>query len=133
MTHPDSDVLDRVEAIGDVYAGLAEFDVLAHIEDVGDVHAGPGEYAGTRGKTKFMEGFAVTFKSRVEGIGLRYRAHLSGSGDTPWVNDGAYVGTRGAHKPVEGFSIELSGPQLARYDVMYMTHIRDIGDSAWVA
>jgi len=133
MTHPDIDVLDQAEDIGDVRIGTGNFDVLAHIEDVGDMHAGPGDYAGTRGKAKFMEGFAVTFKSRVEGIGLRYRAHLSGSGDTGWVNDGTYVGTRGSRKPVEGFSIEVSGPQLARYDVVYMTHIRDSGDSAWVS
>lgn len=133
MTQPDFDVLDQIEDIGDLHAGPVDFDVLAHIEDTGDVHAGPGDYAGTRGKRKFMEGFAVTFKSRVEGLGLRYRAHVAGSGDTAWVKDGTYVGTRGARKAVEGFSIELSGPQLAHYDVLYMTHVRDSGDSAWVS
>jgi hypothetical protein len=78
------------------------FDVLAHIEDMGDVHAGPGEYAGTRGKKKFMEGFAITLKTPLDGAGLRYRAHINGSGNTPWVKDGAYVGSRGAHIAVEG-------------------------------
>ena len=109
------------------------FDVLAHVERQGDLHAGPGEYAGTRGKTQFMEGFSVTFKPAVAGIGLRYRAHASGSGDTPWTKDGTFVGSRGAKKSLEGFQIELSGAKLAEYDVLYMTHIRNVGDSDWVA
>jgi uncharacterized protein YjdB len=109
------------------------FDVLAHIEDMGDIHAGPGEYAGTRGKTKFMEGFSVTFTGPVDGIGLRYRAHITDSGDTQWVKDGTFVGARGKRKSVEGFAIELSGANLAQYDVLYMTHIRDVGDTGWVS
>lgn len=107
------------------------FDVLAHIENKGDVHGGPDTYVGTRGENKSMEGFSVTFSPRVDGIGLRYRAHLRGSGDTDWVGDGTFVGTRGKSKPVEGFAIELSGPKLAEYDVQYMTHVENQGDTGW--
>lgn len=109
------------------------FDVLAHVEDTGDVHAGPGEYAGSRGKGKFIEGFAVTFTPHVEGVGLRYRADVKDTGDTGWVKDGAFAGTRGKRRPVEGFSIELTGKRLAEYDVVYMAHIEHVGDTPWVA
>jgi hypothetical protein len=109
------------------------FDTLAHVEHQGDLHAGPGEYAGSRGKSQFMEGFSLTFKPAIAGMGLRYRAHATGSGDTPWTRDGGFAGSRGAKKSLEGFQIELSGAKLAEYDVLYMTHIRNAGDSAWVA
>lgn len=112
---------------------LLNFDVLAHIEDLGDMHAAPAEYAGTRGKKKFMEGFAVTFTSPHEGISLRYRADIKDTGDTGWKKDGEFAGTRGKRRPVEGFSIELVGPKLAEYDVLYMAHVGQSGDTAWLA
>jgi len=122
------------ETTFDAVAAEAKFDVLAHVEDVGDVHGGPGEYVGTRGEKKFIEGFAITLMPPLPSqVGLRYRADIKGSGDTGWVKDGKFVGSRGKRTPVEGFSIELSGPRMSEYDVLYMAHIGDMGDTAWLA
>lgn len=109
------------------------FDVMAHVAEEGDLHGDAGDYVGTRGKGRAMEGFAITFRSRIDGLGLRYRAAQHGAGDTPWTADGGFAGTRGQQRAVEGFMIELSGPRLADYDVEYMAHVHDRGDTAWVA
>jgi hypothetical protein len=57
-------------------------------------------------------------------------AHLQGSGDVPFVNEGQFVGTRGQSRRLEGFAIELTGPAAANFNVFYMAHLEGIGDTS---
>lgn len=112
---------------------LPKFEVMAHIERRGDMRGGPGDYVGTRGMSRRMEAFSITFdEPRPDGIGLRYFAHIARRGQGPWVADGRLAGERGRQFEIQGFAIELSGPKLVEYDVHYMTHVERSGDTEWV-
>ena len=58
-------------------------------------------------------------------------AHLQGTGDALFVNEGEFIGTRGQSRRLEGFAIELTGPSAANYDVIYMAHLAGTGDTGF--
>ena len=89
-----------------------KFDVLVRIEGKGDLHGDNGEYVGTRGEKKSMQGFSIAFPSRPPGLGLRYSAHVEGGGDLPWLKDGQFISMQ--NRRVEGFCIELTGAAMAQ-------------------
>lgn len=60
-------------------------DVLTHLEDQGDVHGVGKTWAGTKGKGKRLEGFAIKLKNPSQGVRLSYSAHIQDIGDTQWV------------------------------------------------
>jgi uncharacterized protein YjdB len=65
----------------------------------------------------------------VEGLELKYMAHIAGIGDTKAFNTGEYAGTRGKARRLEGFAVQLGGPQAENYDVFYRAHIERVGDT----
>ncbi len=103
--------------------------VLVHIERVGDHQFHEHEFAGTRGKSLRLEGFALEINPPIPGLGIRYMAHIQGNGDTPWVTEGEWVGSRGSGLRIEGLAIELTGPEAANYSVYYKAHIERVGDT----
>ena len=66
----------------------------------------------------------------VEGISLRYKAHLAMLGDTRWVGDGEYCGTRGQQRRVEAIWAELA-EGFDRFDVYYSAHLCRFGWTGW--
>ena len=108
-------------------------EVIVHVSGTGDLRFRGGDYAGTRGEGRSLEGFAIEFGSRVPGLGIRYMGHVQDRGDLPWVGEGNYVGTRGEGLRLEGFAIELTGPEATKYDVRYVGHFARFGDSNVVA
>lgn len=104
--------------------------LLTHIQNVGDRVFGAEEFAGSRGKALRLEAFQINIEPPVPGLSLRYMAHVSGIGDTPWLEEGQLAGARGQGRRVEGFAIELTGPAATNYDVFYMGHIQNVGDTA---
>ena len=104
--------------------------LLAHIQNVGDRVFGAEEFAGSRGKALRLEAFQINIEPPVPGLSIRYMAHVSGIGDTPWLEEGQLAGARGQGRRVEGFAIELAGPAANNYDVFYMGHIQNVGDTA---
>ncbi|MCT7984161.1 hypothetical protein NG796_12730 [Laspinema sp. A4] len=103
--------------------------VLVHIERIGDHQFHEHEFAGTRGKALRLEAFALEIKPPIPGLGIRYMAHIQGSGDTPWVTEGEWVGARGSGLRIEGLAIELTGPEAPNYAVYYKAHIERVGDT----
>ncbi len=103
--------------------------VLVHIQGVGDREFSEGEYAGTRGQARALEGYQIDFQTPVEGLQLKYMAHIAGMGDTNTFNTGEYAGTRGKARRLEGFAIQLDGPQADNYDVFYRAHVERVGDT----
>jgi hypothetical protein len=110
-----------------------KLDVMAHLAGTGDVHKGADEYAGTRGEKKSMEAFSVALAPKTAKLGLRYRATMRDGGATQWQQDGQLAGSRGNTAEVQGIQLELYGADLAEYDVQYMAHIANQGDSRWYA
>ncbi|WP_071516545.1 hypothetical protein [Geitlerinema sp. PCC 9228] len=103
--------------------------VLVHIQGMGDREFRDGEYAGTRGQARALEGYQLDFQTPVAGLQLKYMAHIAGMGDTKAFNTGEYAGTRGKARRLEGFAIQLDGPQAANYDVFYRAHVERMGDT----
>jgi len=105
-----------------------QLEVLVHVQGIGDRSFSEGEWAGTKGEGRRMEGFQIQFRSPVQGLGLRYKARLKGAEETPWMRAGSFAGTRGQNRVVQGFAIECTGPLKNRYDVQYWAHVRSAGD-----
>lgn len=104
-------------------------EVVVNLQGVGERSFSAQEYAGTRGESRRLEGFLLKINPPIPGLSLRYMAHISGSGDTPWFNEGELVGSRGQGKRIEGFAVQLIGPESAKYDVFYNAHIQNVGDT----
>ncbi|MBO9999980.1 MAG: hypothetical protein J7641_13465 [Cyanobacteria bacterium SID2] len=110
-------------------SGTEALNVLVHIQGLGDRQFGAREYAGTRGQSKSLQGFQISFASPIAGLNIEYLAHLAGVGDTPWMSSGQYVGTRGENRNLEGFAVRLTGAKASQYSVCYSAHVQNIGDT----
>ena len=84
------------------------------------------EWNGTRGLGKPLRGFAIKIDEPVEGLGIRYKGHFAGSGDSEWCENGQLL-ERGTQ--LEGIVVELTGPAASKYRVQYQTHLAFLGDS----
>lgn len=107
--------------------------VIVHLQGLGDRAFGPNEYAGTRGQSRRLEALQIEIEPPIPGLNIQYMAHVSGIGDTPWLNGGELAGVRGQAKRIEGFAIRLTGPEAENYDVFYNAHIEKVGDSPVVS
>jgi uncharacterized protein YjdB len=82
---------------------------FAHVQEIGDTAwVSQGDFVGTRGQGKRLEGFAI----RVAGKDAReynvyYSAHVQDVGDTVEYKNGDFCGTRGEAKRVEAIFIRL--------------------------
>lgn len=108
-------------------------DVMGHLPDIGDEHKGAGEFVGTRGQKKPIEGFSIISLHQEGRLGVRYRASIRNAGESAWKQDGQLAGERGKRSVIEGLQIELYGKDLALYDIEYMAHVAEIGDTRWYA
>ncbi len=93
----------------------------------GNVTVDSGVFAGTKGEARPIQDLSIAFKTKNPRLGLRYKAHVSGVGDTQFVNEGTSLGYAGKQS-IEGFSIELTGPDAPLYEVYYEAHVANIGD-----
>lgn len=102
---------------------------IAHIQDIGDVPFQSGEFVGSRGQSRRLEGFQIEIFDQVQGLGIQYMAHIQEVGDTSWSRGGEFVGSRGQSRRLEGFAIQLTGSESANYNVFYKCHIQNVGDT----
>jgi hypothetical protein len=83
---------------------------MAHLEDDGDV--GPkylGEFIGTRGQSRRLEGFAIEVVGEyADRFDVYYQAHLQGHGDTGWNKNGEFCGTRGRSRRLEAMAVFIA-------------------------
>jgi len=93
-------VLDRQEAD-------PQGQIIAHVHSVGDIRAKVGEWVGTPGSGKWIEGFSITPPDACGSI--RYRAVLGATWLSPWVVDCSFCGSRGFGLPLLGLSANLVG------------------------
>lgn len=102
---------------------------LVHVENLGDQPLTEARWAGTKGRSLRLEGFAVNLSPPTPGLALEYMCHLEGQGDTPWMPGGSFCGTRGQDRRLEGFAIRLTGAQARNYDIYYACHLETRGDT----
>jgi len=112
---------------GGVSVGLK---VLVHLQGIGDRSFGAYEYAGTRGQGLRIEAFQINLDPPRNDLSIQYMAHISGIGDTAWLDEGTLAGEQGRSLRIEGFAMRLAGTEASKYDVFYTAHIQNMGDSA---
>lgn len=99
-------------------AGMsADSEVIAHIENIGDVEGRIGDWVGTRGGGRAIQGFSLTPRLGLMPEDLEYRAVISRERLSPWLPGGRFCGSRGLDLPLLGFCLRLRGPAAARYEL----------------
>ncbi|EGG23723.1 hypothetical protein DFA_05857 [Cavenderia fasciculata] len=108
----------------------SDINILVHLEKIADVNGVGGEFVGTRGQCRRLEGFRLQWNKPVEGLSFTYMAHLQNIGDVSWVNEGQFIGTRGECRRLEGFAIKLTGSLASQYKIQYSAHLEGHGDTS---
>lgn len=103
---------------------------VVHIQRYADEPLTEGQWAGTRGLSLRLEGFAFNFSPPRTDLGFEYMCHIQGIGDTQWMAGGEFCGTRGESRRVEGIAVRLTGASAGKYDVYYTCHLEIYGDQA---
>jgi hypothetical protein len=94
-------------------------------DGIGLIHGRDSEWVGTKGQAKKITGLGITIDGPIGDLGIRYRFHVEGIGDTDWQT--GFADFQG--KRIEGIAIELTGAAAAQYEVLYQGHIAFHGDS----
>lgn len=94
----------------------AELRLLGHIEYQGDV-AATGPWLGNPTSTHRLEGFAVHWDSKPDGVDLAYRCAVRGAGMQQPVTSGHYAGTRRQAAPIVSVTFELVGPRRDQFQL----------------
>jgi hypothetical protein len=93
-------------------------EIMIHAQNVGDIGGTIGEWIGTRGGGRSIEGFGLA-PSTISDNEIEYCAMLGADWFSPWVDGGTFCGSRGMGLPLLGFAIRLKGEAIGRYWVAY--------------
>ena len=94
-------------------------DIVAHIQGAGDVGALLGEWLGTKGSGRWIEGFAVAPASGIAVGDIEYQAVLGRDWLSPWVEGGQFCGSRGMSLPLLGLRLRLRGAAADAFECSY--------------
>jgi hypothetical protein len=89
-------------------------EVIAHVERVGDVEGRVGDWVGSRGSGRAIEGFSLTPSLGIAPEEFEVRAVLGRDWLSPWLPGGSFCGSRGLALPLRGFCLRLRAPAAAR-------------------
>ena len=92
---------------------------------VGEKKLTPGEWVGNFDPPKKVIGFSLRLQAAENGMRLRYRANVAGSGIVENTNEGDYVGASSGRKRLIGFALELQGSAASDYELEYAARIKD--------
>ena len=114
-------------------AAAGNFDIfyMGHLQGTGDTAVfTDGQFCGTRGQSRRVEGIDVWLLPKFEG-NLRGLVHEANVGDVvqPRMK---FAGTRGQSRELEGFQLNFD-PAIPGLSMEYMAHLKDTGDTAFVA
>jgi hypothetical protein len=100
--------------------------ITAHLEGIGDIVCRDGNWCGTRGEGRRLEGFALGLTDHPGDIRLEYTCGTPGSS---WMPEGQFCGTRGQSRALETFAVRLTGSDAGKYTVAYQAHVQERGDT----
>jgi hydrophobic W protein len=106
---------------------------VVHLEGYGDRPLVGGQWAGTKGESRRMEGISLQLSDTGGALRIEYLCHLEGLGDVGPVAEGAFCGTRGQSRRLEALQIRLAGPAAQFFTVRYECHLQDKGDTGPVS
>jgi hypothetical protein len=108
---------ESAEATGCTPHNVKSPEIVAHIEGVGDVEGKLGDWVGTRGSGRSIEGFSLTPGSGIATDDFDIRAVLGRDWLSPWLPGGSFCGSRGLALPLRGFCVRLRPKALAHYEL----------------
>lgn len=106
----------------------------AHVEEKGWLApVSADQICGTTGEARKMEALIFCLKAADGKSGIKYRSHCQDKGwEDGWRSSGEISGTVGKNLRLEAVQIALCNGLEKQYDVLYRTHVRDLGWTAWV-
>jgi hypothetical protein len=92
--------------------------LLGHVAGIGDVVVGPSEWVAGPTAPSRIEGIAIQWPQRPEGVDLRYAVKSSAQQGAPkMVSLQSFAGTRQRALAVTGMVLEMSGPSAHNYQL----------------
>lgn len=95
----------------------AAHEVLAHIQGYGDVGGSLGEWVGTVGSAKWVEGFSIQPDEELQAGDIEYQAVLGKGWLSPWVEGGQFCGSKGMALPILGLRVRLKGEAAQKWSL----------------
>jgi hypothetical protein len=102
-----------------VQATSQEAAVTAHLQRTGDATEALGDWMGTPGDGRWIEGFSVTPPDGLAPADLEYQAVLGRGWLSPWMSGGEFCGSRGMSLPLLGFRVRLRQGSKAPFTCEY--------------
>ena len=94
-------------------------DVVAHVQLTGDTAGTLGDWVGTRGSQKWIEGFSLAPREGVKPADIEYQAVLGRGWLSPWIEGGKFCGSRGMALPLLGLKIRLKANVAKTHECSY--------------
>ena len=94
-------------------------DVVAHVQLTGDTVGRFGDWVGTRGSQKWIEGFSLAPREGVKPTDLEYQAVLGRGWLSPWIEGGKFCGSRGMALPLLGLKVRLKASVAKTHECSY--------------
>lgn len=95
---------------------LETVDLQGHVERQGDTAAVDG-WLGNPKQSARVEGFAVHWYNRPEGVDLAYQCRVQGLGDSPVIQSGGFAGTRQRGAGISSIQFSLVGPRASEFEI----------------
>lgn len=94
---------------------LGKVILVGHVEWKGDTRVNAGEWLSDPKKQARIEGFALAWQNKPEGVDLAYSCQVKNMGKTPMALSGSYVGTRRKALPITALTLSLVGVNALNY------------------
>lgn len=113
-----------------VGAASLSLNIVTHIDDVGNVNASEEMWAGSRGQSRKIQEFSVSFADTNEhAVSIIYQCHYETGGWSTWVKEGEKCGDEKKNKRLEAIKFKLTGKDASKYTLQVKCHIEGTGDT----
>lgn len=106
-------------------AATSGAEVVAHIQGVGDAGGRLGDWIGTRGGGRAIEGFSLSPRQGISAEEFEIRAVLGKDWMSPWLPGNQFCGSRGLALPMRGFCIRLRPTAAVRVNLQILARFVD--------
>lgn len=103
-------------ALSNTTPGAAVLTLTGHIEQIGDVSV-INQCLGDEAGQSRLEGFAINWANKPQGVDLAYTTTLAGAGPGQKVMTGSFTGARNKAAAIIAVGFSLTGPERADYEL----------------
>ena len=103
-------------ALSNMTPGAAVLTLIGHVEQIGDVSV-INQCLGDEAGQSRLEGFAINWANKPQGVDLAYTTTLAGAGPGQKVMTGSFTGARNKAAAIVAVGFSLTGPERADYEL----------------